>query len=61
MGEEIYTERRLSYAYGVNSGNVVGTGSFKDLQERIERDTMGPVGVTKREERVVIKHDWKEV
>lgn len=61
MAEAIYTERRLSYAYGVNSGRVEGTGSFKDLQERIERQTMGPVDVTKREERVVIKHEWKEV
>lgn len=64
MAKEII-ERRIHYSYGVNSGWVHQAWpefetSYDALQERIERESMGPVNVDKRESRVVIYGDWEE-
>ena len=60
MSVEQSVERRLTYGFGINKGlSITGFSSFEWLQHRVERESMGPVTVTKREERLVITTDWE--
>lgn len=50
---EHYTEFRVHYRYGVNSGVLTGR-NVKNMIERHEQLTMGPIGAYKVEEREVV-------
>ena len=63
-GEET-VERRIHYAYGVNSGIYDGSpwhqrASYEELQKIFEGLTSGPIDVTKREHRTVRYEPWQE-
>lgn len=56
---ETRIERRIFWNYGVNSGWTTGFTSYENLKERIERETMGYVQVTKQESRTVEYSAWE--
>lgn len=56
---ETRIERRITWEYGINSGQSAGFTSFENLQNAIETETMGYVTVTKREQRAVTYSDWE--
>ena len=60
--ERHYTEYRVYYSYGVNSGTLLGR-DVESMIHRHETETMGPVNVDKVEARLVIiqETEWETV
>lgn len=62
MNVRQYTEYRVYYRYGVNSGTLVGTDPER-MVRRFEAETSGPIGAYKVEERTVtvLEGEWFDI